>query len=165
MTRGNRDDQATAPSLSAQIKAMKRLGFMLGRWRGAGWTLLEYGRVEFEQEESVRSLLSGEIITVEGRANYPGNHDDIRFAAFAIVRYDAEAQAYSWRAYSAGNCIEVPLQVGEGTYRWEFTAAPGMLMRFDGTLATDVWKEVGLVSMDTGSNWSQTFEMNLTKLD
>jgi hypothetical protein len=127
--------------------------------------MLEHGRAEFEQEEAVRSLLSGEIITVEGRANDPGNRDDIRFTAFAIARYDAEAQAYSWRAYSAGNCVEVPLEVGEGTYRWEFEAAPGVLMRFDGTLATDVWKVVGLVSMDTGSSWSQTFEMNLTKVD
>jgi hypothetical protein len=155
-------DHTTTPGLSAQIEAMDKLGFMLGRWRGVGWTMLEHGRAEFEQEESVRSLLSGEIVTVEGRANDPGNRDDIRFTAFAIAGYDPEAQAYSWRAYSAGNCVEVPLHVGDQTYRWEFEAAPDVLIRFDGTIAAGVWKEVGLLSADAGNSWSQTFEMNLT---
>lgn len=159
------NDRATEQKLSTQIEAMKRLGFMLGRWRGAGWTTLEHGRAEFEQEESVRSLLNGEIITVEGRANDPGNREDVRFTAFGIARYDAGAQAYSWRAYSAGNCVEVPFRVGEGTYRWEFEAAPGVLMRFDGTVAANTWKEVGRVSLDAGSSWSQTFEMSLAKVD
>jgi hypothetical protein len=159
------NDRSVTANSSTQIAVMRRFGFLLGRWRGHGWTVVERGRARFEQEESVRSRLQGEIITVEGRANDPGNRDDIRFSAFAIVSYDLVAKAHRWRAYSAGNCIEVPLHVGERTFWWEFEAAPDIRMRFDARIAGDSWRQVGRVSADAGTTWSQTFEMNLTRVD
>jgi hypothetical protein len=159
------NDGIVTANSSTQIAAMRRLGFMLGYWRGSGWTVVEGRQVRFEQEESVRSRLHGEIITVDGRANDPGSRDDVRFSAFAIVGYDIAAKAYRWRAYSAGNCIEVPLDVGEQTFRWEFEAAPGTLVRFDAHVAGDSWRQVGQVSADAGAAWSQTFEMDLTRVD
>jgi hypothetical protein len=159
------NDRTVTANSSTQVAAVRRLGFMLGSWRGSGWTVIEGSRVRFEQEESVRSRLNGEIITVDGRANDPGNRDDIRFSAFAIVSYDTAAKAYRWRAYSAGNCVEVPLDVGEQTFRWEFHPAPDTLMRFDAHVAGGSWRQVGQVSANAGTTWSQTFEMNLTRID
>ena len=150
--------------VAEKIDAMARLGFMLGRWRGIGWTVLERGRVEFEQQEVVRSRLSGEILTVEGSANDPGHPDDVRFTAFAIATYDPDTHSYRWRAYSAGSCVEVALEVDDRSYRWEFEAAPGVQMRFHGTVGTDLWHETGHASHDGGDSWSHTFEMNLTRL-
>jgi hypothetical protein len=156
-------DPAIPANSSTRIVAMRRLGFILGRWQGRGWTMIERRRVRFEQEESVDSRLNGEIITVDGRANDPGNRDDIRFTAFAIASYDVATMTYRWRAYANGTCVEVPLDVGDQTFRWEFQAAPNTLMRFDAHVAGGSWRQVGEVSADAGVTWSQTFEMELTR--
>jgi hypothetical protein len=159
------NDRTGTANSSPQSAALRRLGFILGSWQGTGWTVIQGRRVRFEQEESVCSRLDGEIITVDGRANDPGNRDDIRFRAFAIVSYDTAANAYRWRAYSAGNCIEVALDVAEQTFRWQFEAAPDVLMSFDAQVAGNSWRQVGHVSADAGITWAQTFEMNLTRVD
>jgi hypothetical protein len=156
-------DRTVTAGSSTQIAAMRRLGFLLGDWRGHGWTAIGGHRVRFEQEESVRSRLGGEIVTVDGRANDPGNREDVRFSAFAIASYDIEASVYRWRAYSAGNCIEVPLEVGDQTFGWGFGAASDTLIRFDASIAGNTWRQVGKVSVDAGATWSQTFEMTLTR--
>jgi hypothetical protein len=140
--------------------AMERLGFLLGRWRGPGWIIVGERTVEFEQEELVRAVLGGELITVEGRASDPGNREDVRFNAFAIARYDTDARAYSWRAYTAGHCGEVPLYVGAGTYRWEYEPTPNVLVRFEATVGAGRWHQTGHTRV--GGRWTQTFEMNLT---
>jgi hypothetical protein len=153
---GQNGDQPSART------AMERLGFLLGRWRGPGWIVMGQRRMEFEQEESVRAVLGGELITVEGRANAPGNREDVRFNAFAIARYDTDARAYSWRAYTGGHCGEFPLHVGAGTFRWEYEPAPNVLMRYEATVGDGRWHQTGHTRV--GDKWTQTFEMNLSEL-
>ena len=128
------------------------LPFRVGRWRGTGWTEVERGRVPFEQQETVRSPLDGELVTIEGRANDPGHPDDVRFRAFAVATVDAATGEARWRAYSSGN---------GPNYRWEFEAAPGVRMRFDGTAEEDRRREIGHRSTDGGTTWVPTFEMEL----
>jgi hypothetical protein len=153
---GQNDDQPSARA------AMERLGFLLGRWRGPGWIVVGQRTMEFEQEERVRAVLGGELITVEGRASAPGNREDVRFNAFAIARYDTDARAYTWRAYTAGHCGEVPLYVGAETYRWEYEPMPNVLVRFEATVSDGRWHQTGHTRV--GDKWTQTFEMNLAEL-
>src|SRR5204863_6482345 len=119
------------------LSVADRLGFLLGHWRGRGWTVVGPRTVEFEQEEQVRAVLGGALVTVEGRATAPGDPQDVRFTAFAIARYDAEAGVYAWRAYSPGGWVEVPLHVGSGTFGWGYDAAPGVPVRFEATVEGD----------------------------
>ncbi len=59
---------------------------------------LDRGRprtVEFEQEELVRAVPGGAVVTVEGRAAAPGDPRDVRFTAFAVARYDVTARGYT----------------------------------------------------------------------
>ena len=118
--------------------------------------------MEFEQQEVVRCPLPGELITIEGRANRPGDPDDVRFRAFAVVTLDPSTGETRLRAYSGGHVVEVPLVLDDGAYRWEFEAAPGVLMRFDGTAGEDRWRETGHRSTDGGATWVRTFDMDLS---
>jgi hypothetical protein len=93
---------------------------------------------------------------------HPGNREDVRFNAFAIARYDTDARAYSWRAYTAGHCGEVPLYVGAETYRWEYEPMPNVLVRFEATVSDGRWHQTGHTRV--GDKWTQTFEMNLAEL-
>jgi len=157
------DPTTTGPNLAAQIDAMDTLGFMLGRWRGTGWTIRDGERVEFDQDEHVRRVGSGDILTVEGSAHEPDRPDRPRFAAFAIVSYDPDTHSYSWRAYSAGHCLEVPLHVGDHTFTWDLEPQPGTLMRFTATYTTTTWTHHGDISHDAGRSWTPHLALNLTK--
>jgi hypothetical protein len=156
-------DHPTDDPLTRQVSALQSLGFLLGRWRGRGWTMTRDGRVEFEQHEWVRTLLGGSLMTVEGRATGPGE-DVEKFSAFAVVTFDPTTAAYGWRAYSAGHCLDVELQVGEQTFGWGFEVAPGVHTRFEADVSGDVWHEVGHVSTDGGATWTQTFEMSVARV-
>lgn len=149
--------------LADQVSGLASLRFLLGRWQGHGWTMTRAGRVEFEQQEWVRSLLGGSLMTVEGRATGPGAGLE-KFSALAVVTFDPAEAVYGWRAYSAGHCLDVELQVGEQTFGWGFEVAPGVHTRFEADVAGDVWHEVGHVSSDGGQTWTQTFEMSVTRV-
>lgn len=148
--------------LAAQIEAVQSLDFLLGRWRGHGWTMTGSGRAEFEQQEWVRSLLSGEIITVEGRASGPDS-DATMFSAFAVVSYDVDQRSLRWRAYSAGHCVDVEVQVDRQSFRWALEPEPGVQLRFLAEVEGDTWRETGRLSTDGGVSWSTSLEMELRR--
>jgi hypothetical protein len=83
----------------------------------------------------------------------------VRFTAFAVARFDAEAGGCTWRAYSAGGCVEVPLEVGPGSFGWGYEVAPGVPVRFEATIEGDTWRQAGF----TGTDRRQTFAMELTR--
>lgn len=147
-------------SLATQIEQVQSLRFLLGRWHGRGWTMTSSGGAEFEQQERVRSLLSGELITVEGRATGPGA-DVEKFSAFALVSYDVDRSSLRWRAYSSGHCVDVEVQVNRHSFCWALEPTPGVQLRFQAEVAGDTWHETGRVSTDGGASWSTTLEMEL----
>ncbi|GAB3559276.1 hypothetical protein [Spelaeicoccus albus] len=156
-------DDEGPDSLAAHRSALGRLSGFAGTWHGSGWTLTERGRAEFEQTEHVTYVLGGGLLTIEGTGTHPGAPDDVRFRAFAVVRFDADSGDLKWRAYSGGNSIEVPLESTDSGWRWGFEPAPGILMRFDITLDDSGWHEIGRMSMDGGRTWQPSLEMRLTR--
>lgn len=148
---------------SPRSAAMAGLADFAGVWHGSGWTFTQHGRVEFHQTEQVAYRLGGELLTIEGTGSRPGDPADVRFRAFAVVRFDPETDGLAWRAYSAGNQIEVPLERTGTGYRWGFDAAPSTRMRFDITIGDGIWAETGEASTDNGLTWQQSLEMHLTR--
>lgn len=143
--------------------ALTPLSAFLGKWSGRGWTVTRDGRVDFEQTEDVQSRLGGKLLTIEGRANRPGDRDDVRFRAFAVVRVDLGSGRFLWQAYSADNSIEVELQQTKSGFRWELDADGDVRMRFDIALDDSTWVETGQMSADAGQTWQPSLEMRLSR--
>lgn len=163
MTAGHTARTTRTDAVPAGDAAMDDLAVFAGTWHGSGWTLTRHGRAEFDQTELVEYRLGGELLTIEGTGSRPGAPSDVRFRAFAVVRIDPETGGYAWRAYSAGNSIEVPLERTDAGYRWGFDPGPGIRMRFDITIGDGAWNETGAVSTDDGLTWRRSLEMRLTR--
>lgn len=54
--------------------------------------------------------------------------------------------------------------LSENELRWSFSVGPQVRIRYTLQLGEDTWNEIGEMS-NSGSDWRQFFEMNLTKTD
>jgi hypothetical protein len=114
---------ARVPNVEAQRAAMKKLGFLVGKWSGEARLLRGPGEpLELIQTEEAQYKLDGLILIIEGigRTKADGK---IALQAFATVSYDDEAGAYRMRAYNEGRYLETVIKLaddGKGL-TWGFT--------------------------------------------
>lgn len=161
---------AADPPGQANRDALKKLEFLVGKWKGEASMTLGPNRTEkFTQTEDVQSRLSGTILVVEGvgRGKLPGKDEEgVVFNAFAVMSFDADKKEYAVKAYRAeGVSVDGWLKAGDKQFEWGFT---------DPARKTDIkyavkltekgeWHEVGEMSRDGGKTWNKFFEMTLTK--
>jgi hypothetical protein len=111
------------PDIEAQRAAMKKLGFLTGKWSGEARLLRGSGEpLELIQTEEAQYKLDGLVLTIEGigRTKVDGK---IALQAFAVVSYDDEVGAYRMRAYNDGRYLETEIKLaddGKGL-TWGFT--------------------------------------------
>jgi len=111
-----------APDLEAQRAAMKKLGFLVGKWSGEARILRPSGApLELIQTEEAEYKLDGLVLMIEGvgRSKTDGG---LKLQALGIVSYDDKAKAYRMRAYNDGRYLETevkPTDDGEGL-TWGF---------------------------------------------
>jgi hypothetical protein len=101
------------PDIESQGAAMKKLGFLIGKWAGEARILRGSGEaVELVQTEEAQYKLNGLILTIEGvgRTKAEGK---AALQAFGIVSYDDEAGAYRMRAYNDGRYLETELKLAD----------------------------------------------------
>jgi len=114
---------ARVPDVEGQRAAMKKLGFLTGKWSGEARFLRGPGEpLELIQTEEAQYKLDGLVLIIEGigRTKADGK---IALQAFAIVSYDDEAGAYRMRAYNDGRYLETEIKLadeGKGL-TWGFT--------------------------------------------
>lgn len=101
------------PDLAAQREAMKKLGFLVGKWAGEARQLCgptEF--VELLQTEEAQYKLDGLILVIEGlgRPKFGGQP---LLQAFGIVSYDDESGAYRLRAFNDGRFLETEVKLLE----------------------------------------------------
>jgi hypothetical protein len=110
------------PDLEAQREAMKRLGFLVGKWAGEARLLRgPTESVELFQTEEAQYKLDGLIVVIEGvgRAKSGGQ---LVLQAFGIISYDDESGTYRLRAFNDGRFLETQmklLEAGKGM-TWGF---------------------------------------------
>jgi hypothetical protein len=155
--------QASVPA-AAQATEMKKLGFLVGRWKGEGWVSYGAGQKRtFTIEEKIESRLDGQVLVVEGLGkNAEGatvHH------AFAIASYDKEAKVYRWRAFRAdGSSMDAEPRVGENSLIWGFRDPRAGEIRFTIRLnEKGQWFEIGEISRD-GKTWMKFLEMTLSRI-
>src|SRR5687767_13066919 len=89
-------DAAPPPPTDGSKAEMKKLDWMVGRWKGEGWIQTGPQRKEFIGTENVQRKIDGLALLVEGRfvekgapPDAPPIHDTL-----AVMSYDAGAGHY-----------------------------------------------------------------------
>jgi hypothetical protein len=101
-----------APDIEAQRAAMKKLGFLIGKWSGEARLLRGSGELELIQTEEAQYKLDGLILIIEG-IGHSKSDGKVALQALGIVSYDDEAGAYRMRAYNDGRYLETQLKLAE----------------------------------------------------
>jgi hypothetical protein len=148
---------------------MKKLSFLVGEWKGEGWTEYAPGQRRTSPIiERVEPKLGGMIMVVEGlgKKNVPGKEEEVVVHnALAVISYDAGTKLYTVRSYLAdGRSTVAEARFVEEGFRWSFQAPQGISIRYTVKL-TDKgeWFERGEMSQD-GKTWRQFHEMTLQRM-
>jgi len=152
-----------------QLEAMKKLNFLVGEWKGEGWTEFIPGqRRSSPIAESVQVKLGGMVLLVEGlgKTKVPGKQEEVVVHnALGILSYDEKAKIYRLRSHIAtGQTTDAEAKFTDGGFQWGFQAGPSLSFRYTVKL-TDKgeWFEIGEMSQD-GATWRKFHEMTLQKL-
>ena len=101
------------PNLEVQREAIKKLGFLIGKW--AGEARLMRGpteSVELFQTEEAQYKLDGLIVVIEG-VGRPKSGGQPLLQAFGIISYDDESGTYRLRAFNDGRFLETQMKLLE----------------------------------------------------
>lgn len=102
-----------APDLAAQRAAMKKLGFLVGRWTGEARLQRGPGELlELTQTEDAQFRLDGLVLVTEGigRSKADGKP---ALQALGIVSYDDASGTYRMRAFNDGRFLETEVKLLE----------------------------------------------------
>lgn len=156
-------------SSSAQLEEMKKLDFLIGEWRGEGWTEFIPGQRRTSPiTENVQPKLGGMVLLIEGlgKTKIAGKEDEVVVHhALGIVSYDATAKRYRINSYLAdGRSTEAEAEFVEEGFQWRFQTPQGASIRYTVKLTEQgEWFEKGELSQD-GKSWRQFHEMTLQKV-
>ena len=153
---------------SAQVEEMKKLSFLVGEWKGEGWTEFVPGqRRTATATEKGQVKLGGTVLMLEGMGTTkrPGSQEEIVVHnALGILSYDSNAKLYRLRSYLAnGRWIDADAKFTDKGFQWGFQVQ-GMSMRYTVKLnEKGEWFEFGEMSQD-GKTWRQFHEMTLQRV-
>jgi len=152
-----------------QLEEMKKLHFLVGEWKGEGWTEFAPGQRRTSPiAESVQVKLGGMVLLVEGlgKRKDPGQQEEVVVHnALGILSYDEKAKIYRLRSYIAtGQSTDAEARFTDGGFQWAFSPSPNLSVRYTVKL-TDKgeWFEIGEMSQD-GKSWRQFHGMTLQKV-
>lgn len=145
----------------AQRDALARLAFLDGEWRGTATITSPQGRQILTQTERVGPHLGGSIRVIEGRGYAPDG--STAFNAMAIIAWDPNRSAYTFRSYAQGYQGDYPFEVTEEGFRWQTPAGPGATIQYVATIKDGRWREVGHYVRE-GQVPLPFIEMDLTRI-
>jgi hypothetical protein len=114
------------PDLDAQRTAMKKLGFLVGKWIGEARLLRGPGEpVILVQTEEARFKLDGLILEIEGIGQTKPDNKPI-LQALGIISFDDETGTYHMRAFNDGRFLETGVKLLEDgkSLTWGFALVP-----------------------------------------
>src|SRR5215813_15018003 len=157
VAQGRPDPQA---AMAAQKKALARLAFMDGVWRGPAWTILPSGeKHNVTQTERIGPFLDGSIKVIEGRGyNADGS---VGFNAFGIISYNPATHVYTLHSHALGQVGDFVIKPTSDGYTWEIPAGP-MTIRYTAVIKDGNLREVG-DRIVAGKEPVRFFEMNLKR--
>jgi hypothetical protein len=150
------------PDLTAQREAMKKLGFLIGRWAGEARLLRgPTESVELLQMEEAQYKLDGLIVVIEGVGRTKSGGQPV-LQAFGIVSYDDEDGTYRLRAFNNGRFLETQMKLlEEGTgMAWGFTLGEirtNSILRINERGEWTELAEISIGSQPPRNSWSSPY--------
>lgn len=156
--------QHQGPDLAAQRAAMERIAGMAGDWQGEAAVTFPATRTVYQREHIERDM-NGLLLVIHGNGYpTPERTGTAIFNAFGVISYDDTRQLYEFRVYNDGRAATATARfLDDGRLQWTMDFSP-VIVRYTITLGANTWNEIGEMSRDGGQTWSQTIEMNLTRL-
>ena len=147
--------------MAAQRKALARLAFMDGVWRGPAWTILPSGeKHSVTQTERIGPFLDGTVKVIEGRGY--DESGKVTFNAFGTVSYNPDTDRFTLHSYALGNVGDFNFTPSADGYVWEIPAGP-VTIRYTAVVKDGALKEVG-DRIAPGKEPMRFFEMNLKRI-
>src|SRR5687768_13679601 len=143
---------AQSPPSEAAKQKMKKLAFMVGRWKGEA-TISQRGGapIKVNQEEKIEYQLDSLLITFEGTGRTQADPSKVSFHAFAVINFNLTTQTFNMRSFLMdGKQTDAYFtEVGENKYDWGFDV-PGGKIIYHITLdpVNKKWNEKGEFSPD-----------------
>jgi hypothetical protein len=101
------------PDLNAQRTAMKKLGFLIGKWNGEARLLRGFDEwVDLHQSEEAQYKLDGLILLIEGVGRTKSDGHSV-LQAFGVISFDDETATYRIRAFNDGRFLESEVKLLE----------------------------------------------------
>ena len=139
------------PDLDAQRAAMRKLGFLAGKWTGEAHLLRGPGEpLVLAQTEEARYKLDGLILEIEGVGRTkPDNQPVVQ--ALGIISFDDETGTYHLRAFNDGRFLEAEVKLLEDgqSLAWGFalgTIKTSSLLRIN---EQGEWTELAEITIDS----------------
>jgi hypothetical protein len=163
--------QGGGPDKAKSAEALKKLEFLVGEWKGTGWTLTPSGKRTSQVTEVFRYKLGGQIALVEGlgvaKDEKTGAERPIH-QAFGVFSYDHASGKIRFRYYKAENGEEgeVFIEPSDKSITWGFDVKEwGSKIKFVQQInSAGKWIETGDFSRDGGKTWMRFMEMELTRV-
>ncbi len=101
------------PDLEAQREAMKKLGFLVGKWAGEARLLRGPDKwAELLQTEEAQFKLDGLVLVIEGVGRTKSG-DQSLLQAFGIISYDDDSGTYHFRGFNDGRFLATTIKLLE----------------------------------------------------
>ena len=139
------------PDIGTQRAAMKKLGFLVGKWVGEARVLRGPGEpVVLVQTEEAQFKLDGLILEIEGIGRTKLDDKPV-LQALGIISFDDEAGSYHMRAFNDGRFLETDVKLledGKGL-TWGFalgTIRTSSVLRIN---EKGEWTELSEITIDS----------------
>jgi hypothetical protein len=98
------------PDVNAQRAAMKKLGFLIGKWSGKAFLLVAQGQyAELAQTEEAHFKVDGLVLMIEGVGRPLSEAKSATTAsiqALGVISFDDESGSYHMRAFNNGRWLD-----------------------------------------------------------
>lgn len=151
------------PAIAAEPAApLAKFDVMKGVWKGDAKGYGP-GGVPFTvtQTERIGALLGGDILVVEG-TGYQAD-GKVAFNAFGVISWNAQTQAYEFRAYTDGRSGTFKMTPTDTGAVWEMPAGPNANIVSTITIKDGTWHEVQQY-VAQGQPARTVVEMNLKRV-
>ena len=139
------------PDLDAQRAAMKKLGFLVGKWVGEARLLRGPGEpVVLAQTEEAQFKLDGLILEIEGIGRTKSDNKPV-LQALGIISFDDETSTYHMRAFNDGRFLETEVKLLEDgrSLTWGFALGSIRTSSVLRVNAKGEWKELAEIIIDS----------------
>ncbi len=154
--------QGTGGPTPAELSAMKKLSFLVGKWEGSGWIQQGPQKQNYVGTENVQTKLQGKALLVEGLFKLPDSGQVIH-ETMAVITFDEKSGKYLFSTflYNRPNA-EFELKVLENGFTWQMKPGNDMVVDYEMHLDKGDWVEIGEVTMP-GRPKTKFMEMRLKK--